>query len=48
MYLSDIERVRAIAVATWRNTYSRFIPEEAQDKVLKDAYSTEEMNNRFK
>lgn len=48
MYLSDIERVRAIAVATWRDTYSSFIPKEIQDKVLQDAYSNVEMNNRFK
>ncbi|MCM3711758.1 GNAT family N-acetyltransferase [Sporosarcina luteola] len=47
MDLSDVERVRAIALATWRNTYSGFIPEEIQDKVLKDAYSIEAMNNRF-
>ncbi|WP_342541780.1 GNAT family N-acetyltransferase [Paenisporosarcina sp. FSL H8-0542] len=48
MNISDIERVRAIAVATWRDTYSRFIPYEIQDKVLQDAYSNVEMNNRFK
>ena len=48
MNLSDIERVRGIAVATWRDTYSEFIPEEIQDKVLQDAYSNAEMNNRFK
>ncbi len=48
MNLSDIERVRGIAVATWRDTYSDFIPEEIQDKVLQDAYSNVEMNNRFK
>lgn len=48
MNLSDIERVRAIAVATWRDTYSRFIPDEIQDKVLQDAYSNVEMNNRSK
>lgn len=48
MNLSDIERVRAIAVDTWRNTYSGFIPVNIQDKVLKDAYSEEEMSNRFK
>lgn len=48
MNLSDIERVRAIAVATWRDTYSRFIPDEIQEKVLQDAYSNVEMNNRFK
>ena len=48
MNLSDIERVRAIAETTWKDTYSSFIPEEIQDKVLKDAYSNVEMNNRFK
>lgn len=48
MNLSDIERVRGVAVATWRDTYSEFIPEEIQDKVLQDAYSNAEMNNRFK
>lgn len=48
MNLSDIERVRTIAFDTWRDTYSSFIPVDIQDKVLKDAYSEEEMNNRFK
>lgn len=44
---SDIETIRAIAKATWRATYSSFIPEEVQDKVLEEAYSHEEMANRF-
>ena len=48
MKLSDIESVRIIATATWRDTYSTFIPEDIQDKVLKDAYSIDEMGNRFK
>jgi len=48
MNLSDIESVRTIAFDTWRDTYSSFIPFDIQDKVLKDAYSEEEMNNRFK
>ncbi|NHM33882.1 GNAT family N-acetyltransferase [Neobacillus terrae] len=48
MSQSDIESVREIAAATWRDTYSTFIPEEIQDKVLKDAYSNDEMDNRFK
>ncbi|MEI4771558.1 GNAT family N-acetyltransferase [Psychrobacillus sp. FJAT-51614] len=48
MNFSDIDRVRDIAIAAWRDTYSSFIPEEIQDKVLKDAYSNEEMDNRFK
>lgn len=39
--------IRTIAVATWRDTYSGFIPEEIQDKVLKDAYSIDVMNNRI-
>ena len=45
---SDIERVRVIAFDTWRDTYSKFIPEDIQDRVLKDAYSNEKMDNRFK
>ncbi|MGX2959712.1 N-acetyltransferase family protein [Peribacillus sp. JNUCC 23] len=48
MSLTDVESVRAIADAAWRDTYSRFIPADIQEKVLKDAYSNEEMNNRFK
>lgn len=48
MNLSDIDRIRSIAFTTWRKTYIGFIPEPIQDKVLKDAYSNEEMNNRFK
>lgn len=48
MKISDIEIVKGIAVTTWRDTYSRFIPNEIQDKVLHDAYSKVEMNNRFK
>ena len=43
----DIDRVRSIAHATWRDTYSQFIPIYIQDKVLKDAYSDEEMERRF-
>ena len=48
MQRSDVERVRAIAHSTWRDTYEKFIPEDIQDKVLKQAYSDEEMDNRFK
>jgi ribosomal protein S18 acetylase RimI-like enzyme len=48
MYKSDIERVRGIAFDTWRDTYSKFIPEDIQDRVLMDAYSNEKMDNRFK
>lgn len=48
MTYSDIQQVREIAFATWRDTYSSFIPTEIQDKVLEDAYSDEQMNNRFK
>lgn len=45
---SDIERVRAIAKAAWRATYSDFIPKDIQDKVLEEAYSHDEMANRFR
>lgn len=45
---SDIHQIRAIALATWRDTYSSFIPTDIQNKVLADAYSDEEINNRFK
>ncbi|AWE07634.1 hypothetical protein DCE79_09670 [Lysinibacillus sp. 2017] len=48
MNLSDIEKIRAIAIETWKDTYSSFIPEVIQNKVLQDAYSDEEMDNRFK
>ncbi|WP_455675440.1 N-acetyltransferase family protein [Pradoshia sp.] len=48
MKASDVDTVRRIAADTWRDTYTSFIPEEIQDKVLKDAYSSEEMENRFK
>ena len=48
MIPKDLEQVQKIALATWRNTYSSFIPLQIQDKVLKDAYSENEMNNRFK
>lgn len=44
----DIEMVREIAVQTWRDTYSKFIPENIQDKVLLEAYSAEAMEKRFK
>ncbi len=47
MNKEDIGRVRAIAKDTWRDTYSSFIPEEIQDKVLAEAYSQGEMSNRF-
>lgn len=43
MSLTDVESVRAIAVAAWRDTYSGFIPADIQEKVLKDAYSNEEI-----
>ncbi|WP_129692449.1 GNAT family N-acetyltransferase [Gottfriedia acidiceleris] len=48
MICSDIKSVRLIASDTWRVTYSTFIPEEIQAQVLKDAYSNEEMDHRFK
>ncbi|WP_391201700.1 GNAT family N-acetyltransferase [Psychrobacillus sp. L4] len=48
MQLSDIESIRAIAAHTWKATYSKFIPKDIQEKVLKDAYSAETMENRFK
>ena len=48
MNYSDIDRVRMIAADTWRDTYTSFIPAEIQDKVLKEAYSNEEMDNRLK
>ena len=48
MNYSDIDRVRMIAADTWRDTYTSFIPAEIQEKVLKEAYSNEEMDNRFK
>ena len=48
MNSTDIEMVRLIAKDTWRATYSSFIPEEIQDKVLAEAYSFDEMANRFK
>ncbi|PYF08416.1 GNAT family N-acetyltransferase [Ureibacillus chungkukjangi] len=44
----DIETVRLIARDAWRATYSSFIPEEIQDKVLAEAYSSKEMASRFK
>ncbi|MCB5238575.1 GNAT family N-acetyltransferase [Niallia circulans] len=47
MKKSDINSVRKIAAVTWKNTYSEFIPEVIQEKVLNDAYSDEEMNKRF-
>lgn len=47
MNYSDIERVRAIAAHTWKDTYSSFIPEDIQDKTLKEAYSQETMDKRF-
>ena len=47
MNFSDAESVRRIAADTWRDTYTVFIPEEIQDKVLNDAYSNEEMERRF-
>ena len=48
MNSSDVESVRIIAADTWRDTYTSFIPEDIQDKVLKDAYSDAEIENRFK
>ncbi|QFF99356.1 N-acetyltransferase [Psychrobacillus glaciei] len=48
MQLSDIESIRAIAAHTWKDTYSKFIPKDIQEKVLKDAYSMGTMDNRFK
>ncbi|TQR15564.1 GNAT family N-acetyltransferase [Psychrobacillus soli] len=48
MQFSDIESVSSIAARTWKDTYSAFIPEEIQGKVLTDAYSSETMEKRFK
>ena len=48
MNISDIQKVRNIAFDTWRDTYSSFIPEAIQDKVLGEAYSDEAMDERFK
>ena len=42
-----MRRCRKCAI-TWKETYSSFIPKEIQDKVLKDAYSDKEMEDRFK
>ena len=47
MNLSDVESVKNIAAHTWKDTYSTFIPNEIQERVLKDAYSVETMNKRF-
>lgn len=47
MNKSDIEQIREIANAAWKDTYSNFIPVDIQDKVLSEAYSDEEMENRF-
>lgn len=43
----DVEQVREIAIATWKDTYSEFIQLDIQEKVLNDAYSDDEMENRF-
>lgn len=48
MIMADIESVRAIAAHTWKDTYSTFIPEDIQVKVVREAYSLEAMENRFK
>ena len=47
MNRSDIEGVRKVAIHTWRDTYSSFIPSDIQKKTLKEAYSTETMVNRL-
>ncbi|MGD6960508.1 GNAT family N-acetyltransferase [Rossellomorea aquimaris] len=43
----DIENIRNVATLAWRDTYSSFIPKKIQEKVLIEAYSEEEMNNRL-
>lgn len=43
----DTEYIRKVAALTWKDTYSSFIPKEIQEKVLNEAYSNEEMNNRL-
>lgn len=48
MIMADIESVRAIAAKTWKDSYSTFIPGDIQVKVVKEAYSLEAMENRFK
>lgn len=47
MKKSDIDSIRKIAALTWKHTYSEIIPEAIQSKVLNDAYSNEEMDNRL-
>lgn len=47
MKKSDIDSIRKIAAFTWKHTYSEIIPEAIQSKVLNDAYSNEEMDNRL-
>jgi ribosomal protein S18 acetylase RimI-like enzyme len=47
MNFTDIESVRKIAEHTWKDTYSTFIPDEIQERVLKDAYSEDKMKKRF-
>lgn len=47
MQVTDTNTIRSIAHDTWRHTYSDFIPLDIQDKVLTDAYSDAEMDNRF-
>jgi len=44
----DIGIVRDIAALTWKDTYSNFIPENIQDRVIKEAYSDETMGKRFR
>jgi ribosomal protein S18 acetylase RimI-like enzyme len=48
MKIEDIESIRSIAEHAWKDTYSSFIPVEIQEKVLKEAYSQEKMNERFR
>ncbi|MFS0785412.1 GNAT family N-acetyltransferase [Shouchella sp. 1P09AA] len=48
MNKSDINKIRALATKTWKATYTPQIPDDIQKKVIRDAYSTQEMNRRFR
>ncbi|RQW22812.1 GNAT family N-acetyltransferase [Bacillus sp. C1-1] len=44
----DIHAIRALATKTWKATYTPQIPDDIQKKVIQDAYSSHEMNRRFR
>lgn len=42
----DAEKIREVALKTWKNTYSDILPEEVIEEVMDDWYSVEDLQDQ--